>query len=105
MKKIVTLLLTSACALALTNNSFGCEASASEKVSGKNKTLEDNNTLLHTLILQNKLHFEFDSSHQSKFKEFSSELDNLYKANNAQLNDKSLHIPMSCKSKYRSNGK
>ena len=94
MNKIKIILLTSACALAITNNSLGSEAGSPEKVSDKNKLLQRNNELLHdnnlllrTLILQN----------QTWSVGYISEQDarriTLYKETNIQLKDQSLCLP------------
>ena len=67
-----------------------------------NKLLKENSILLHTLIMQNKIHFEYhddtrfttDITINQHAKNTQLALDNLYKSTNAQLDDKSLHIPM-----------
>jgi hypothetical protein len=66
------------------------------------KLLEQNNILLHTLIMQNKIHFEYEDDKKyttnvtinQHAKNTQTALNNLYKSTNAQLTDKTLHIPM-----------
>jgi hypothetical protein len=70
-----------------------------------NKLLKDNNILLHTLIMQNKIHFEYQDSvkHDPRqsinlhTKDALVAVDNLYKSHNSQIKDKALHIPMTGK--------
>jgi hypothetical protein len=74
----------------------------SSKHSRTDKLLKQNNILLHTLIIQQKIHFEYeddqkytiDKSVSQLAREAKLSLDNLYKSTNAQLKDKTLHIPM-----------
>jgi len=61
--------------------------------------LKENNILLHALIMQNKIHFEYNentriSSNTLDRKATRSALDKLYTSTNTQLEDKTLHIPM-----------
>lgn len=74
------------------------------------KLLKENNVLLHTLIMQNKIHFEYKDDKQyttnininQHAKNTKLALDNLYKLTNTQLEDKALHIPMTGQTKKES---
>lgn len=121
MEKTTTLLLVSTCALTFISNSLcmdvefsnnsskqrntsqqGDTTNTSKKNNQTNKLLKANNILLHTLIMQNKIHFEYednirfttDVTINRHANETKKSLDNLYASSNTQLEDKSLHIPM-----------
>jgi hypothetical protein len=74
----------------------------SKKYNRTDKLLHQNNVLLHTLIMQNKIHFEYeddkkyttDKTINQHAQNTKKSLDSLYKATNEQLKDKTLHIPM-----------
>jgi hypothetical protein len=74
----------------------------SKKYNKTDKLLHQNNVLLHTLIMQNKIHFEYEDDQKytthisinETAKNTKIALDNLYKSTNEQLKDKTLYIPM-----------
>jgi len=74
----------------------------SKKYNKTDKLLKQNNILLHTLIMQNKIHFEYEDDQKytthisinETAKNTKIALDNLYKSTNEQLKDKTLYIPM-----------
>jgi hypothetical protein len=74
----------------------------SKKSNRTDKLLKQNNILLHTLIMQNKIHFEYEDDQKytthisinEAAKNTKAALDNLYKSTNEQLKDKTLYIPM-----------
>jgi hypothetical protein len=74
----------------------------SKKSNRTDKLLRQNNILLHTLIMQNKIHFEYEDDQKytthisinEAAKNTKIALDNLYKSTNEQLKDKTLYIPM-----------
>lgn len=94
------------------NNTNTLHSSASQESNPLNQTskkhsrtdtlLKKNNILLHTLIMQNKIHFEYedeqkytiDKSVNQLAKETKISLDKLYTKANKQLKDESLYIPM-----------
>ncbi len=122
MEKTTTLLLASTCALTFISNSLCMDVefnnnsskqrntsqqgdttnTRSKKNNQTDKLLETNNILLYTLIMQNKIHFEYqdnirfttDVTINRHANDTKKALDNLYVSSNTQLNDKSLHIPM-----------
>lgn len=81
--------------------------SSSNKSSNTAALLKENNVLLHTLIMQNKIHFEYHDDTRfttnmtinQHAKNTKIALDNLYRTANQQLQDQSLHFPMTGQTK------
>ena len=100
MKKITIILLTSACVLTITNNTFGMDPNAEthtkkslktdkqiQLLQMNNELLHDNNLLLRTLILQGSI------QHTGYISTKDNRTISLYKETNIQLKDQSLCLP------------